>query len=140
MIILIGIAISALIILVFMSNRNSPQYLLNSAVPLHESTTYLSVQQGQGFGRDVTHYLDRDELLYLLAKTQMWRDDSAWSGTFAAEWVISISQEGNRFHRSITIALGDTHGMMTERGFRLYTFRLSNGDEIVEALERMAIE
>jgi len=140
-VILICSIIIVLIIFVLMSNRNHPQYLLNSTVPLHDSITYLSVQQGQGFGRqDVTHYIDRDELLYLLAETQMWRDNNAWVGTSEAEWVISISQTGNQFHRSINIVLGEAHGMMTERGFRLYFFRLSNGDEIIEALERMLTE
>jgi len=91
-------------------------------------------------GQDVTHKIDREELLYLLSETQMWRDNSAWFGTQEAEWVISISQTGNRFHRTITVALGETHGMMTERGFGVFFFRLSNGDEIIETLERMVAE
>jgi len=109
-------------------------------VSLHDSITHLRVLQGQGFGRDVTNELDIDELIYLLAKTQMWREHGSWPGTQEAEWVIELSQTGNRFHRAITVALGETHGMMTERGFRLYFFRLSNGIEIVDALERMVFD
>jgi len=106
-------------------------------VSLQTGITHLRVLQGQGFGRDVTHDIDRDELLHLLANTRMQRDSNAWSGTLAAEWVIEIRQSGNRFHRTMYIALGETHGMSVEHGFRTYLFRISNGDEILEALERM---
>jgi len=109
-------------------------------VSLHDSIAHLRVLQGQGFGRDVTNELDIDELIYLLAKTQMWREHGSWLGTQEAEWVIELSQTSNRFHRAITVALGETHGMMTERGFRLYFFRLSNGIEIIEVLERMVFD
>ena len=114
-----------------------PRYLLDDAVPLYASITHFHVRQGQGFGRDVTYGINMDELLYLLAKTQIQRDRNAWSGTVAAEWVIEIRQQGNRFHRTKIIALGSMNGMMTERGFGHHIFRISNGDEIMEALERM---
>jgi len=139
-IILIYFALIALIILAVMLIQNRPQYLFNNAVSLHDSVTLLQVSQGQGFGQDVTHKVDREELLYLLSETQMWRENSAWSGTQEAEWVLAISQTGNRFHRTMTVALGETHGMMTERGFGVFFFRLSNGDAIIETLERMVAE
>ena len=139
-ILLISIALIALMIIALPNILNRPQSLLNDSVPLHDSITYLRVLHGQEFGNDVTDDINVDELLSLLAETQMWRDNHAWPGTWNAEWVIELSQEGNQFHRSIIIALGETHGMITERGFSLYSFRLSNGNEIIKALERMVFE
>jgi len=119
-----------------MKNR----YLLNNTVPLQDSTQ-LRVRQGLGHGRDITNDIDKNELLYLLASTRIRRDRNAsWPGTMSAEWVIEIRQDGNRFHRTILIALGENHVMMTERGFGHLLFRISNGDEIVEVLERRMAE
>jgi len=120
--------------------RNRPQNLLHSNEPLGVSVTHLSVRHGQGMGQDVTYDIDRDELLYLLSNTQIRRDRDAWIGTMAAEWEISLRQYGNQFHRTILIALGETHAMMAERGFGHHVFRISNGYEIIEALERMVME
>jgi len=116
--------------------RTRPQNLLHSNEPLGISVTHLSVHQGLGSGQDVTYRIDRDELLYLLSNTQIRRNRGVWIGTTAAEWEIRLRQSGNQFHRTIIIALGDTHMMMTERGFGHLEFRISNGDEIIEALER----
>ena len=137
--ILICLAVIILTILAITGVRNRTQPLLRNAVSVsvQASITHLRVLQGQGFGEDVTHEIDQDELLYLLADTQMRRDRNAWPGTQTAEWVIEFRQSGNRFHRTIYIALGETHGMMVEHGFGNYFFRISNGDEIREALERM---
>ncbi|MCL2409625.1 MAG: hypothetical protein FWC96_08470 [Oscillospiraceae bacterium] len=87
----------------------------------------------------MTYDIDQDELIYLLAETRIRRSGSAFTGFAFAEWTLQFYQSGNRF-RSINIALGESHGMMTERGFRTYTFRILNGDEIREALERMVAD
>jgi len=138
-ILICGAIIIVLIFLALMNSRGRlplyTQYLLAEG-----QITHLRVLQGQGFGQDVTDDIDRDELLYLLANTRMRRDRNAWTGTQTSDWVIEISQTGNQFHRPMHIALGETHGMLTERGFGAYSFRISNGDEIREALERMVAE
>jgi len=120
--------------------QNRTQPLLDDTVPLQISITHLRVLQGRGLGQDVTHEIDLDELLSLLAESQIRRDRNAWSGTLAAEWEIEILQAGNQFHRTMSIALGETHGMMTERGFREYLFSISNGDEILAFLEQAIAE
>jgi hypothetical protein len=134
---ILACAIVIVIIVLAVSIRLRSQPLLTGAVPLHDSIISLRVRQGPGLIRDVTYEIDRDELLYLLADTRIRRDGDAFVGFQAAEWAIEISQSGNRFHRAMNIALGERHGMITERGFRMPTFRISNGDEIREALERM---
>jgi len=138
--VLICVATIVILFSAVIVNRYRPRRLLHGAAPLHESVMHLSVRHGPMFGTDITHYINQDELLYLLAQTRIRRDISAWPGAWPAEWVISLVQDGNRFHRTISIALGETHGMMTERGFGMPTFRISNGDEIMEALERMMEE
>jgi hypothetical protein len=135
-----------------------PRYLLRGATPLEPSITHLRVFQGHGLGeyltsdmnfeellyvlektqlRDITYYINLDDLLHVLAETRIRRDADAWGGLMAADWIIEISQSRNR---SMFIALGETHGMITERGFGQLMFHISNGDDIRKALEGMAAE
>jgi len=129
----VAVVIVATLAIIFITSRSQP--LLNNSSSLVDSISYFRVLQG--LGQDVTQEINKEELLSLLTNTRLQRDTTAWTGTLNADWIIKISQTGNRFHRTMTIALGDAHGMMTERGFRSFIFSISNGHEIIEALERM---